>query len=46
MYDQEGFVRQDGMYAKFAIMNLIRLGYQVRTGILSAACYGAPQVNA
>lgn len=42
---QEALSRQDGVYMQYAAMNLVRLGYQLRIGILSAACYGAPQVG-
>ena len=42
---QESMAREEGLYMRFAALNLVKLGYQLRMGILSAACYGAPQVQ-
>jgi len=38
------FSKEGGIYARYALMRMLELGYQVRAGILTAGHYGAPQV--
>lgn len=42
---QRIFSNEDGVYSKYLATQLINMGYQLRMGVLSAACYGAPQIR-
>lgn len=42
---QRIFSTEDGVYSKYLATQLISMGYQLRMGIMSAACYGAPQIR-
>lgn len=39
------FSKENGIYARYALMRMLELGYQARAGVLTAGNYGTPQVG-